>query len=148
VRTSGVVVPGVEETKLRLSSIVVIGRAEQLKPADQKQNNPLQYGEVLLYPNLYEPISKASSKQIAFFFTVYPIKGASAAPKLIVEVMQNNRALGRIAADLPAADAQNRIQYASALPLDKFQPGAYELKITVNDGQSTAARTVEFTVEP
>ncbi|MBA3441123.1 MAG: VWA domain-containing protein [Pyrinomonadaceae bacterium] len=148
VRTSGVVVPGVEETKLRLSSIVVIGRAEQLKPADQKQNNPLQYGEVLLYPNLYEPISKASSKQIAFFFTVYPIKGASAAPKLIVEVMQNNRALGRIAADLPAADAQNRIQYASALPLDKFQPGEYELKITVNDGQSTAGRTIEFTVEP
>lgn len=148
VRTSGVVVPGVEEGKLRLSSIVVIGRAEQLKPADQKQDNPLQYGEVLLYPNLAEPISKTSSKQIAFFFTVYPTKGAGAAPKLTVEVMQNTRALGRIAADLSAADAQNRIQYASALPLDKFQPGAYELKITVNDGQSTAARTVEFTVEP
>ncbi|MDQ3686811.1 MAG: hypothetical protein M3430_14620, partial [Acidobacteriota bacterium] len=70
-------------------------------------------------------------------------------PKMLLEIMNNNRALAQLQADLPAPDAGGRVQYASALPLDKFQPGKYELKITVRDAAGAAvSRSTAFTVEP
>jgi VWFA-related protein len=135
------------EAKLRLSSVVVLKRAERLAGSDQKINNPFRYGDVLIYPNTGEPIRKSIQKQLAFFFTAYPAKGSTTAPRLTIEVLQNGRPLGQSSLDLPMPDSSGRIQYASALSLDKFPPGTYELKITVKDGQGTATRSERFTVE-
>jgi hypothetical protein len=147
-RTASVDVPAVEAAGLRLSSVVVLKRAERLGPSDQKVNNPFHFGEVLIYPNTGEPLSKAAAKQLAFFFTVYPARGAAAAPKLTLEVLQNGRGVMAVSGELPAPDPQGRIQYANALPLDRFQPGSYALKVTVNDGRASVTRSVSFTVEP
>jgi hypothetical protein len=40
----------------------------------------------------------------------------------------------------PAADG--RIQLASSLPLSSLPPGAYELRVTLSDGQDAETRTV------
>jgi VWFA-related protein len=148
IRSATVEVPRSEGTNLRLSSIVVLKRAERLGPSDQTVNNPFRYGEVLIYPNTGEPVRKSAQKQLAFFFTAYPAKNSPGPFKLIIEVLQSGRTLGQTSADLPSADASGRVQYASALPLDSFQPGIYELKVTVEDGQGSVARFVRFTVEP
>ena len=148
VRSSSVDVSSADETKLRLSSVVVLKRVEQLGASDQNVKTPFRYGEVLLYPNTGEPVHKSAAKQLAFFFTAYPPKGSTVAPKLAVEVLQNGKSIGQTSSNLPAADAAGRIQYASALPLDGFQPGNYELKITVNDGQSGVTRSAYFSIEP
>ena len=147
VRTARVEVPEADESKLRLSSVVLLKRAERLPPADQKKSNPFHFGEVLIYPNAGEPVRK-SSKQLAFFFTAYPAQGAASPPQLTLEVQQGGKAVGRLSADLPAPDAGGRIQYASALPLDNFQPGAYELKVTVKDARQSVTRSASFTLEP
>ncbi|HWX41009.1 MAG TPA: VWA domain-containing protein [Blastocatellia bacterium] len=146
VASANVDVPRIDAAALRLSSVVVLKRAERLSAADQKENNPFHYGEVLIYPNMGEAINK-SAKQLAFFFDVYTVRGASNPPKLTIEVDQGGKAMAQASQDLPAADAGGRIQYASALPIDGFKPGDYLLKITVTDGKSSASRSVGFSVQ-
>jgi hypothetical protein len=95
-----------------------------------------------------EPLRKATSKNLAFFVTVYPSRGATSTAKLSIEIIQKGRTLGRTSYDLPAPDAQGRIQYASAVPIEKFGPGDYELKITVQEAQAKVTRSEKFTITP
>jgi hypothetical protein len=141
-------VPAADESRLGLSSIVLIKSAEQSKADRQTTTTPFNFGEVLLYPNLGEPLRKSAGKNLAFFVTVYPARGAASAPKLKIEITQQGRALGQSTNDLPAPDADGRIQYASALPIDKYAPGDYELKVTVRDGRDTVTRSEKFTIAP
>jgi VWFA-related protein len=148
VRSQSVEVQGGEASRLRLSSLAILKRVEQIKPQDQKPNSPFLYGEVLVYPNVGEPLSKSTDKQLAFFFTAYPAQGAKSALKSTVEILQQRRSLGQATVDLPAPDATGRIQFASALPIEKLQPGEYELRVTVTDGIVRSTRTEPFTVRP
>ncbi len=141
-------IAGLDKTKLRLSSLTLLKRAEQLTADEQKKNHPLHFGAIVVYPNLGEPLRKSVAKQLAFFFTAWPASGATEKLKLTLEVIQNGRSLAQIPAELPAADDQGRVKYASALPLDSFQPGSYELRVTVKDGQSSVSRATSFNVEP
>jgi VWFA-related protein len=147
VQTCIVEAPGNSKASLRLSSIVILKRAERLTDEDKKAANPFHFGEVLIYPNTGEPLSKSTTKQLAYFFTVYPPQGTTTAPKLTLEVLQNGKSMGQAAIDLPAPDASGRIQYASAIPIESFPPGAYELKLTVSLGTERATRSGAFTIE-
>src|SRR5204862_4824336 len=49
-------IANIDETKPRLSSVAVLKTAERLTPEEQKRNQPFQFGELLLYPNLGEKI--------------------------------------------------------------------------------------------
>jgi hypothetical protein len=148
VLTSPLEIPVADEGPPRLSSVSVLKRGERLTPEEQKQDRPFNFGELLVYPNLGEPVAKSAAGQLAFFFTAWPAKGSAAAPRLTLEILQNGRRLFRTAGQLPAADARGQIKYASSFPLDKFQPGVYELKVTVGDGASAVSRSTEFTVAP
>jgi VWFA-related protein len=148
VRATNLDMSGAEKTKLRLSSLMLLNRAERLTAEEQKKDHPLHFGEVVVYPNLGEPFHKSAVKQLAFFFTAWPAQGSTGKPKLVVEVLQNNRTLAQIPGELPEADKTGAVKYASALPLEKFPPGAYELRVTVNDGQSSVTRSTQFNVEP
>jgi VWFA-related protein len=147
-KTSSVEVPGGGETQLRLSSVILLKRAERLAQSDQKSANPFHFGEVLIYPSLGEPVRKSAVKQLAFFFTAYIAKGSADKHTMTLEVVRGGKAIGQMSSELPAPDSSGRIQYASALPLDNFPPGAYELKVTVKDSRTAAARSTLFTVEP
>jgi VWFA-related protein len=147
VGTSVIEVLNFDESKLRLSSLTLLKRAERLTAGEQKKEHPLHFGEVVVYPNLGEPISKSTAKQLTFFFTVLPAKGSTEKLNMTVEVLQNGQSLAQVPAELPAADESGRIKYASALPLDKFQPGSYELRVTVKSGQGSMSRATQFKVE-
>ncbi len=148
VRTGPLEIPAADAGKPRLSSLVVIKRGERLTAAEQKRDQPLHFGELLIYPNLGEPIVKSASNQLAFFFTAWPAAGSAAAPQVTVEIMQNRRRLGHRSGQLPAPDEQGQIKYASSIPLDKFDPGVYELKVTVGEGANSVSRSMSFTVAP
>lgn len=142
-RSSSVEVPEADDAKLRLSTVAVLKRAEKLSPAEQK-DQPFRFGELLVYPNLGETVKQSATKQLAFFFTAWPGKGSAGPLKLTLEILQNQKSLGKTSGDLPAADEKGQIKYASAIPLDKFQPGVFELKITVSDGRTNVSRSTEF----
>ncbi len=140
-------VPRVDETRLRVSSLTILKRAEKLTEQNQKTNNPFRYGEVLVYPNLGEPLKKSTDKQLTFYLTAYVAQGTKNSPKLMLELRQREQSLGKAALDLPAPDVTGRIQFASALPIDQLQPGNYELKATVSDGTSSISRSEHFAVQ-
>ncbi|MFL6278522.1 MAG: VWA domain-containing protein, partial [Vicinamibacterales bacterium] len=67
--------PQIDPSVLRVSDLVLISRAERVAKADQRQGNPFQAGDMLLYPNLGEPLEKSTTPELGFFFTAYPVKG-------------------------------------------------------------------------
>jgi VWFA-related protein len=138
-------IPYADEDQLRLSSVIIIQRVEQVK---EKSDNPFVIADQLMvYPNLGEPVGK-SAKQMGFYFNVYPAKGSKEIPKLTLEVLQGGKSIVNVPLKLTAPDAKGRIQYASALPLDSLSPGGYSLKISVSDAQTTISRSADFTLEP
>jgi VWFA-related protein len=148
VRSDTLDVPPANDSSLRMSSLMILKRADPLSPEEQKQVNPFHWGDALIYPNLGEPLSKAGTKKLPLFFNVYLPAGSKVVPRLTVEVLKSGQHFANIPAQLSAPDAKGLIQFASVLPLDSFQPGNYELKVSVSDGATTATRSTAFTVTP
>ena len=145
--TATVVVPPADQSTLRLSSIVVIKKTSR-SAAGQKLLKPFQFDDMLLIPNLGEPVSKANGNQLTVFVTVYTAKGDKTAPKLSLEMVRAGRSVGHLNYDMHAPDESGRIQYTSVIAIDKFQPGDYELKLAVRAGSRTAARTEHIRLAP
>ena len=131
VRYSTVEVPRIDPKKLRMSSLILVDRGEQVA-ANEPTDGPLFVKDVLLYPNLTGEVSK-SAKELGFFFTVY--RGTTtAAPEAVLDVIQNGNRLAQLPLQLGPADAAGRIQQVGRLPLDAFAPGTYELRAIVKQG--------------
>ena len=125
----------------------LVKSGEHLSSANKQASRLFRFNEVLLYPNLGEPLSKSEDKELTLFLTAYA-PGDTSATKLSLEIAQGGRTVGQLSYDLPAADQNGRIQYASAIPLDKFQPGDYELKVSVQNAKSRATNSTRFTINP
>ncbi len=146
VRRSKIEIPEPDENKLRLSSVAIIQSVEKV-PAGQKAESPFQVGEIMLYPNLGEAFKKSTTKQIGFYFVVYPAKGEKAIPQFTLQVAQGNKMVADLQLKLPAADADGRIPFASALPIESLSPGIYELRIVIKDDTTSVTRSQTFTIE-
>jgi hypothetical protein len=144
--TAAFEVPPAVEGRPRLSSVVLVGRAEKASPADVQSDNPLFYGDTILYPNMGGAFRKSVTPNLGFFFTVYGVPNGVPAPKATIELYRGEQGAGRVTADLPAPDANGRIQYAGALPLQGFAPGAYTFKVTALAGAATETRQASFVV--
>jgi VWFA-related protein len=141
-------ISNVDETKPRLSSVAVLKRAERLTPEEQKRDQPLRFGELLVYPNLGERIDRHTVKELAYFFTAWPAKGVTKPMQVTLEILQNNREVGTTSGELPPADDKGQIKYAGAFPLEQFPAGVFELRLTVSDGQNKVSRSTTFAVGP
>jgi hypothetical protein len=146
VSTAALEVPASQEGRPRLSSVVLVGRAEKVSPAEASSESPLLYGETLIYPNMGEPFRKSTSSAVGFFFTLYGVKDAAPPAQATIEVYRGGQGAGRVTASLPAPDATGRIQYAGALPLQSFPAGSYTLKVTATTGSGIDSRQASFTV--
>jgi VWFA-related protein len=135
------------DDNLRLSSLVILSRAEQLGAGEKNTSNPLQVGGMQVYPLMAE-VHKAASKQLPFYFSVYQGKAAEKnVPEITIELSRDGHSLAQIPGEAPAADASGRRQFIGALPLEQMPLGTYDLKITVNDGKSSVSSSSHFTVE-
>jgi VWFA-related protein len=142
VRFATVEVPKTEVRALRMSSLVLTDRAEKVPEQDRRKDNPFLVNDVLIYPNLGEPVSK-KAKELGFFFTVYPAKGG-AAPEAMLALLNNGKAIGQIPLTLAKTDAAGHIQQSGRLPIDQLAPGTYELQVEVKQGEARVARTTTF----
>ncbi len=143
VSTTPLEIVGSDETEPRLSSVAVLKRAERLSPEEMRRDQPLRFGELLVYPNLGERIDPNTTEQLAYFFTAWPGKGTTKPLQMTLEILQNKRSIGTTSGELPPADERGQIKYAGSFAIDKFPAGTYELKITVN---KEISRTTSFVI--
>jgi VWFA-related protein len=143
VSTTPLEIAGVDPNKPRISSVAVLKKAERITPEEQRRDQPLHFGELLVYPNLGERIV---AKQLAYFFTAWPPKGVTKPMQMTLEILQNNRQVGKTSGELPPADERGQIKYAGSFVIDKFQAGEFELRITVSDGQNSVVGSTTFVI--
>ena len=134
-----------DEGKWGMSDVLILQRAEPVNAADQNIANPFRVGNVIVNPNLGEPISR-SLKQLPFFFTVYTPAGSTTKPRLTIELRRDGKVLAQIPGELPDADELGRRQFVAALPLEKIPSGSYELRIMVSDETMSISRSGSFTI--
>lgn len=139
VRFSTVEVPKPVEGALRVSSLVLVKRAEKVPEKDRRPGNPLGLKDVVLYPNLGEPVRRAA-KETAFYFTVYPASRGGA-PESRLELLRNGQLIARVPVPQERADATGRIQHFGRLPLDQLEPGTYDLRAVVRQDNAQVVRS-------
>jgi VWFA-related protein len=144
VRFSTVEVPNHDEARLRMSSLMLVKRGEKVPESERRAGHPLLVGDVLLYPNLGDPVSKAS-KELGFYFALYPAPKESA-PEATIELLQNGKPVARVPMAVPAADASGRVQQVGRLPLAELKPGTYELRAIARQDTTQVARSVLVTI--
>jgi VWFA-related protein len=144
VRISSLEVPRASATELRVGTPFVVRRAEQVAEAQRDASNPLYFGDVLLYPNLGQPLSKEIDKELAFGFTAYD--GHDVPIEASLELLRSGQSVATVPLALGAADRHGRINQISRLPLATLDPGAYELRVTVNAGDQHVTRGVRFAI--
>ncbi len=146
VRFSTVEVPKYNENALRMSSLVIVRRSEKISEKDRRAGHPLLAGDVLLHPNLGEPVSKAS-KELGFYFAIYPVPGGPATESTI-ELLLNGKLVAQVPMPVPAPDAAGRVQQVGRLPLDQLTPGTYELRARVKQGPTQVGNSTLVRIEP
>jgi VWFA-related protein len=144
VRVSSLEVPRVAETALRVGTPFIVRRAQAVPAGEADSGNPLYFGDVLLYPNLGQPLSKATDKELAFGFTAYD--GHDGPVEAILELLRSGQSVATVPLALGGADRQGRINQISKLPLESLAPGAYELRVTVKTGTQRVTRGVPFAI--
>jgi VWFA-related protein len=144
VRLGTVEVAKPEADKLRMSSLVLVKRGEKVPEKDRRPENPLLVKDVVLYPNLGEPVSKGA-KEVAFYFAAYPMKAGPAAESTI-ELLQDGKLVAQFPMPLAAADALGRVQQTGRLPLDQIGAGTYDLRAVVKQGSEQVFRSTMLRV--
>jgi VWFA-related protein len=145
--TSTLEVPPSTSDHLRASSLMVVGGASKLGAGASAAPTPLRYGDVLLHPNLGQAVRREADRSLAFFVTAWP---ASQRPAIDarLEVVHDGRTVSATRSTSLRPDAEGRIQLASSLPLERFAPGAYELRLTLTDGRDEEVRTAAVPIAP
>lgn len=139
-----VVVPE-PSNKLSISDVVLVRRTDQAK--DAPASDAFYYPGGKVVPTLNDTVKGGPGNVLPFYFTVYPDPSAKDPVKsFTMSFYRDGKYLGSSQAPLQAAEPDGRIPYIANLPGDVFTPGAYEIKISVVQGNSTAEQNVDFHV--
>ena len=131
-------------TKLSLSDIAIVRRADQLK--DNPISDAFYYEGGKVVPSLSDTLKGGPGTQLPFYFVVYKDDSISDAPRLRMSIYLDGQLLAAPESPLPPPQKDGRIPFIASLPGDAFVPGKYELKVTIMQGPATADQQVAFTV--
>jgi hypothetical protein len=137
-------VPPAAPAALRVSDLVVVRRVEAAD-AQTPATNPLRLGDLLLYPNLGEPLVAGRDESLAIFVGVLPSAAhPQVTAKLSIARARQTLAEAPLALDPP--DASGRIAQVSRISIGTLPPGDYAVVVSINDGASTQFRSAKFQV--
>jgi VWFA-related protein len=143
VHRSSVVVPDTKAAPLQVSSLVLVRHAERVKPEERDRDNPLYTGDVLVYPNLGEPIENSREKAATFF--VVATAPPDSMPKAVLEVLLEGRAIAKAPLAFPAIGSAGRAEHVFQLPLEQLAAGRYTVRLTVAHGDAREVREAVMT---
>jgi VWFA-related protein len=144
-RISTVTVPSPDAGHSRVSSVVIVGRAETVKAADRDAQNPLYVGDLLLYPDIGLPVRRPDDKELAFFFTAYGKPGEHANARL--DLLSQGRVVSSVPLALEAFDEQGRLPRLQRITIEALPPGVYQLRVRVDDRTGSDSKTATFRME-
>jgi VWFA-related protein len=127
-RLATLTVPRVSDGGFGMSSLVLVGRSEELSGAPTGAS-PLTVGTTLLYPNLGEAIVNTPSRELPFFFTLY---GNAAGVTASAQLRRNGAVLAAAPLPLPQSTGP-RVQHVGRFPIGALPAGTYELRVEVGD---------------
>jgi hypothetical protein len=121
----------------RVSSLVLVMAAERVEAGDLHADNPFYLGDVLVYPNLGEPVHRGSAEQpgkLGFYLTIQTRPGDRASA--VLQVRRRYAHADSVMADLPLPlgepDATGRIQQIGRFPLQGLPAGDYIVRVVVS----------------
>jgi VWFA-related protein len=143
-RVSTLTVPA-PAARLQVSSVLVVSKTEKVQVTASAQSAPLYFGDVLLYPNLGEPMARQQDSELMFYFVAYP---AAARPscEATVQLVRNGQPLAEAPLPLDPSPADGRLRYVGRLPVAHLAAGTYELRVNVSDGRERETRSTFFTL--
>ncbi len=129
-----------------MSSLVLVRRAEHVKPEERQPDNPLFLDDVVLYPNLGEPLTNSADLRLTCFLSLEGLSGLT--PDVTMELLRGSARLARGPLSLPPPDASGRIRYLGDLSLGAgaATPGEYTLRLTIAKNGRSVVREAAFTV--
>lgn len=136
------VVPETSPRSLHVSSLVLVKRAERVPPEERQADNPLYAGDLVVYPNMGEPLRKSTQKTLPVYALIIPAPGT--APTATIEVARDGTGVGHVPAPLVTADGTGRLRCLVEIPLDAFPTGRYIVRLIVVQGERREAREATF----
>jgi hypothetical protein len=133
-------IPERTRSGLQVGSLVIVRRGERLGASEPDPENPLMLGDVVMYPNIGEPVRKAD-KAITLFFVVS--SKSKAVPTATLEVLFDGRVLASLPVALDAPDAHGTIRQLAQLPTDALPAGDYVLRLAVSTGGERQVREAQ-----
>jgi VWFA-related protein len=133
------------EGALSMSSLVVVSAVEAADPKSDP-TDPLRIADQRIVPNLGQPVVAAPGATLPIYYAVYVKPGAPEGVTATVEVRHEGRVVARGSSPLPAPDAAGRITGLAPIPLQKLQPGTYEVRVKVSKENLSAEETTIVTV--
>ncbi len=134
--------PQVDAAALRASDLILVGSAERVPKPEPGRASPFLVGDMLLYPNLGDPLKKSATQELGFFITAYPRKGSKLQAAL--ELFQNGARLAALPLALGEPDSAGRIQQVGRLPIGSLAAGTYELRVVLADDRQQISRSTTF----
>jgi hypothetical protein len=131
-------------TGLRVGSVVVVGHAAPRGEGPPEAPSLVAQG-LQIYPSAAAPVSISAGKPLPFFLVAQPPRGR-ATPRATVELRQGDTAV--FSGPVGFTSAIGRATLLGGVPLDGIAPGAYELRVTVEDGVDRVVRWAQVTLTP
>ena len=138
-------VEGRGETGLGVSSLVIVGRLEQMAGAAAVRGDPLVVGDRVLTPNLGEFLYRTPDAKMGIYFTVVgadPGESLRARVQFFTNGIPHPRPLLlEVPVTLAPAGADGTVRFLGQIPLSKVPLGSLEILLRVDRFDKTETRT-------
>lgn len=131
---------------LKLSSVMLIDKADKVADPSQDPDNPLIYQGQKLTPNPGLPLIKTQGASLNLFWVAYPDTSSSDTVSTSLVFYSGGQPLAQTPAPAAQVDDKGRMQIAFLIPIETFPAGDYEVAVVAQQGQNTAEERVTFSI--
>jgi hypothetical protein len=108
--------------------------------------DPFEYQGGKITPSLDSHLHAEKGAVMSIYVVVYPDPSIADKPKLTLEYLQGGKVLGGGQLPLPAPEKDGRIPYVASSPIENFPAGEYEARLTAQQGSTSKASQIKFTI--
>ena len=133
-----------------MSGVSVIRRIDPINTEEKddiETDNPFVVESGKIVPDLIGSIRKGSGGDLSLFLVVYPSKKSTEPPRLTFQLIRDGKVVGQSTLELPDANEKGEIPYVATVPIEDLDPGRYEVRAVVVQGESTVSEHGFFTIE-